>query len=157
MNNLYGQTQVLGKATVSNTKPIDNGLFNYVLPYNQNDFFAYSDISFSDISNCRYFNLEDNNIDQLCDEDPARKDLVLVIKNKKKEKKEIKLSSDYCYSRELCRNKSYADQILSIDNSHTAIDGQYLDAATRTNLEILNIANLSIGIIFMIGLAVSYS
>ena len=153
MNNLYGQSQVLGKATVSNTKPIDNGLFNYVLPYNQNDFFAYSSISFNDISNCRYFNLEDNNIDQLCDEDPARKDLVLKDYNKKK----IKLSSDYCYSRELCRNKSYADQILSIDNSHTAIDGQYLDAATRTNLEILNIANLSIGIIFMIGLAVSYS
>lgn len=151
MNNLYGQTQILGKATTT-TQSIDNGLFNYVLPYNKYDFFSYSDISFSDIKKCSNFDFTDNSIDKKCDENPNRTDLTL--KNSKGE--EIKLNSNYCYSRELCRNKLYADQIISLDQNHGANDGQYLDVLTHTNLQTLNITNLTVGIVAMLILAFSY-
>lgn len=152
MNNLYGQTQILGKATTT-TQSIDNGSFNYVLPYNKNDFFAYSNISFPDVNQCSKFTLHDTNIDKKCDENPTRDDLLL--KDNKGNK--IELKSKYCYSRELCRNKAYADTIMSIDNNHSANDGQYLDVLTNTNMQTLNITNLSIGIIIMMTLAFSYA
>lgn len=152
MNNLYGQSQILGKATTT-TQSIDNGLFNYVLPYNKNDFFAYSDISFPDVNQCSKFNLDDTKIDKKCDENPERNDLIL----KDAKGNNIVLQSKYCYSRELCRNKAYADKIMAIDKNHSANDGQYLDVLTNTNLQTLNITNLSIGIIIMMTLAFSYA
>lgn len=152
MNNLYGQTQVLGKAT-STTQSIDNGMFNYVLPYNRYDFYAYSEISFTDASLCPLFDLTNKKIDNQCDMDPNRSD----IKLQDTAGNEVTLNANYCYTRELCRNKQYADQVMSMDKKHAANDGQYLDIVTNTNLQTLNITNLSIGIIAMLVLAVSYA
>ena len=153
MNNLYGQKQVLGKSTTTTTQSIDNGIFNYVLPYNQNDFFAYSDISFENAEHCLNFDLNDNMVDKNCDENPTRDDLKLLDSDGNK----INLEKGYCYTRELCRNKAFADQIMSIDKTHSANDGRYLDVTTNTNLETLNITNLTVGILIMLGLAVGYT
>ena len=156
MNNLYGQTQVLGKAT-STTQSIDNGLFNYVLPYNQNDFFAYSDITFEDASYCQLFKLDDADTNQaadsICDANPNNSNL--KIYDDKNE--EITLKQGYCYTRELCKNKEYADKIMLMDKNHAANDGQYLDIVTHTNLETLNITNLFIGTVVMLVIAFRYT
>lgn len=151
MNNLHGQTQILGKATAT-TQSIDNGLFNYVLPYNQYDFYAYSEISFTDISYCPLLNINDNITDIKCNENPLRTDLKLQDPSGNN----IALQNNYCYTRELCKNKSYADRVISMDQTHSANDGQYLDILTNTNLQTLNITNLSVGIIVMLVMAFSY-
>mgnify|MGYP001252773523 CR=1 FL=1 len=151
MNNLYGQTQILGKATAT-TQSIDNGLFNYVLPYNEHDFYAYSEISFTDISYCPLLKIKDEDVEKKCNENPLRTDITLQdpIGNN------ITLKNNYCYTRELCKNKSYADQVISMDQTHAANDGQYLDILTHTNTQTLNITNLSVGIIIMLVMAFSY-
>lgn len=152
MNNLYGQTQVLGKAT-STTQSIDNGLFNYVLPYNQNDFFAYSDISFANVQYCPMIDLNSKAIDRQCDENPLRTDLSFNDATGTP----VALGESFCYTRELCRNKALADRIIETDQNHSANDGRYLDVITNTNLETLNITNLAVGILVMLALAVSYA
>lgn len=175
MNNLYGQTQILGKATQT-TNPIDNGVFNYVLPYNQADFFSYSDrVYFPDIAYCSKFNLEDNNMDFVCDLSANSMPLYDLDGNKVADKdgylydpksgnkildlsgNAIKIKDTYCNAREMCRNKEYADTIMKLDKNHASKNGQYLDIVTNTNLETLNIVNLSIGAFIMLGLVVAYS
>lgn len=154
MNNLYGQQQVLGKAATI-TKTTENGQYEYVIPYNPSDFFAYSGIDFKDINACKYFdnvNLNNTDIDDKCNADPNAD---IILRNNKGDA--ILLQDKYCYSRELCRNKAYADKITSLSHTYATNGGQYLDTVTQANIQLLNITNLSIGIIAMLSLAFSYS
>lgn len=152
MNNLYGQTQILGKATMT-SNPIDNGDFNYVLPYNKSDFFSYSDeITFSDKTNCQYFNLNDANLDNLCKKNPN-----YTMEIKDNSGNTVKLKDKYCYSRELCKNKKIADDITNRDEIHASNNVKYLDTVTDTNLQTINITNLTMGIIIMLVLTFTYS
>ena len=71
--------------------------------------------------------------------------------------KVVNLSQKYCYVREMCRNKSYADTITNMDQTHATTNSQYLDVVTNTNMQILNIANFSVGIIVMLIMIFNYS
>ena len=153
LNNLYGQTQVLGKATETPKSTTENGLFNYALPYNQGDFISYSPlIQFKDVSNCVYFNLSDNNMDFTCNMNPDQS-IPLTDENHAV----VDLSNNYCYVREMCRNKAYADSIMNLDKTHATTNTQYLDTITNTNMQILNIANFSVGIVVMLIMIFNYS
>ena len=97
--------------------------------------------------------LQNDTIDQACTENPTRTDQTF----KDAKGNTVNLGADFCYTREMCINKNLADQVMATDKTHAANDGRYLDIVTNTNLETLNITNLSIGIMVMIGLAVSYA
>jgi hypothetical protein len=52
-----------------------------------------------------------------------------------------------CYQREMCKNKNYADKIKSKSELHQNNIQSYIDSNTNFNIQIINIVNLSIGIV----------
>jgi hypothetical protein len=54
-----------------------------------------------------------------------------------------------CYSKALCLNKTYYDNLKEIQNTHSSSNGRYKDITNVYTRTILETFNLIIGILFM--------
>ena len=63
---------------------------------------------------------------------------------------------DFCYKRELAKNKMNADAIQGQGQLHEKATSGYLERKTDYNVQIINIFNFSLGIALMMGAIYSY-
>jgi len=106
---------------------------NVNIVYSKDDFYYYNPKTEDVPLNCSIFDMEKKDIDTKCLSDPS-----YHPENS---------NSNYCYQRELCKNKKNADNILKITNTHTASDGRYSDFKSKVDDEIQTSINLGIGIV----------
>jgi len=51
-----------------------------------------------------------------------------------------------CFELEVCKNKNYAEYLMSITHTHSGSEQRYEDVDKKYNTEIMNTVNLGIGI-----------
>ena len=106
---------------------------NVNIVYSKDDFYYYNPNTEDVPMDCSIFDIDNKDIDTSCLSDPN-----YDPDNSNK---------NYCYQRELCKNKNNADNILKITQSHTASDGRYSDFESKVSDELQNTINLGIGIV----------
>jgi hypothetical protein len=62
-----------------------------------------------------------------------------------------------CVKKQLCINKSYAEEIQSIQNIHNGADEKYNDVNSVYGFSIINTVNIGMGIVFLVYLINRYS
>jgi len=62
-----------------------------------------------------------------------------------------------CFQVELCKNKNYANELENLEQTHSGAEEQLANSNMEYNVEITKTVNLSVGILFLAGLAYSFS
>ena len=144
MNSLFNSNLTIGKNTKSYDSTIQsNGSADYIVGYNPSDFFYVTvdpAIMPTDCFSNVVWNLQDSIQDKTCLDNPESDNDKGV----------------YCYQRELCKNQYYSEKVMSTIDKHSSSIERYLDVATQTNTQVINMVNLSVGVAAMLYVMFNY-
>uniref|UniRef100_A0A6C0DQJ7 Uncharacterized protein n=1 Tax=viral metagenome TaxID=1070528 RepID=A0A6C0DQJ7_9ZZZZ len=108
---------------------------NFLISYNKNDFW-YNSTDAAIINNlptladCSLNNIDDKSWDDV-----------------KCSKNNVSSNNQDCVRRELCLNRRYGEQLMTLQNNHVGADQNYLDTKNKYYYQYLQSINLGVGII----------
>lgn len=158
-----GTIQSFGQAKQSyDEKYISNGIIDNIIPYDSNDLSTFYFVSnlIDTPTNCDKWHLKDKTYDDNCNIDLSTNTVGLIFLTKTDKsgtmydtiKKDFGYNIPlYCYKRELCKNRDYGNTFINKNNLHSTSVTNYLDDKTNYNIQIINTANLCVGIILITG------